>query len=377
MRRSHFGYERQSQRRDKQFGNRKNEVQTNHNPWGHTNRTDFSGTHSAQHILIGQSKWEYHQEYVRQCCNSHTDSNLHRSRRLFAGLLQRAEQPHDKRSEEYNKERVHTLEYFCPLDTGKAKVDIYYAQIYIVTCKICQRITILMEWQPEKDYHTEYSKQCIDTLFDFSSTHFDFFLTYSSILLFSCCNLLCRIGETFFISQIDYQWNQHSDNRSHESVLETTIKHIQIVVDKCAHISHMATVKRNFFCQRCEILHCLRSHFITFFKELVAKFGQGGIIIEVVHFQPPVTHTDSNPWSKEATDIDKHIENLKTGVTQARVLRIIIHLTYQCLKISFEQTVTERNDQKSKASQSEIKSHAGNRCGSGNGNNKITDSHHH
>ena len=40
-----------------------------------------------------------------------------------------------------------------------AKVNIDYAQVYIVACKVSQRITVLVERQPEEDYHDEQSHE--------------------------------------------------------------------------------------------------------------------------------------------------------------------------------------------------------------------------
>ena len=99
--------------------------------------------------------------------------------------------------------------------------------------------------------------------------------------------------------------------------METAVKHIQVVVDKRTHISHMAAVERNLVCQSRKILHSLGSHLVALFKELVTKFGQSGIIVEVVDLQPPVAHTDSNPRSEETADVNEHVEYLETGVAQA------------------------------------------------------------
>ena len=95
------------------------------------------------------------------------------------------------------------------------------------------------------------------------------------------------------------------------------LEHIQVVVDKRTHISHMAAVERNLVCQSRKILHSLGSHLVALFKELVTKFGQSGIIVEVVDLQPPVAHTDSNPRSEETADVNEHVEYLETGVAQA------------------------------------------------------------
>ena len=40
----------------------------------------------------------------------------------------------------------------------------------------------------------------------------------------------------------------------------------------------------------------------------MTKFGQSGIIVEVVDLQPPVAHTDSNPRSEETADVNEHVE---------------------------------------------------------------------
>ena len=49
--------------------------------------------------------------------------------------------------------------------------------------------------------------------------------------------------------------------------------------------------------------------------------------------------------------LDEHIENLESGIAQAGILRIVIHLPYDCLKIALKQTVSKRYQQQCKTSQ--------------------------
>ena len=128
--------------------------------------------------------------------------------------------------------------------------------------------------------------------------------------------------------------------------MESAVEDIKITVHESRHVSYLTAVEHHLVGQRSQLLHFLRKHCPRSFKVFMAQFGQSGIVIEIIGLQPPVAHADSDERCEHGTHIDKHIKNLKAGITQMRVFRIIIHLADQCLKISFEQTVSESDDRK-------------------------------
>mgnify|MGYP001528881338 CR=1 FL=1 len=119
---SNFGHERESERRDEEFGNGKKEIENDQYPC------------SGFHLLVDGELAElgcrritlregvYGKEQVSKSCNQHTDGNLAGSGYLFTFASHRSENHHDDRSQRNNKERIDSLPYFGSNGSGINKV---------------------------------------------------------------------------------------------------------------------------------------------------------------------------------------------------------------------------------------------------------------
>ena len=88
------------------------------------------------------------------------------------------------------------------------------------------------------------------------------------------------------------------------------------------------------------------------------------IVHKIVGVQPPLAQKRSDERGDETTDIYEHIEDLKAGITlrlglgkRLRTflcrfcLEVIVHLSDDSLKVTFEETVAERDEKQRKAGQ--------------------------
>ena len=99
-------------------------------------------------------------------------------------------------------------------------------------------------------------------------------------------------------------------------------------------------------------------------KLLMAQCRQLGIVDKSINFQPPRTDKRSNKRSYQSANVDKHIEDLKPGVSRLFCdfqslrsflgflsLKVVVHLSHNSLQIALKQTITKGNHQQGKASQ--------------------------
>src|SRR5574344_357185 len=79
----------------------------------------------------------------------------------------------------------------------------------------------------------------------------------------------------------------------------------------------------------------------------------------------------SSCWSEHCTDIDCHIEEAEGRISLCRILRVIIEVAHHYLKIAFEQSCTDRNQQQRPDHQRDTEAV----CRSRNSQRKISDKH--
>ncbi len=113
MLRSHFGYERQSERRDEEFGHCKEEVEHEENPRTSLECRCLVGGKSLEGIgrRITLDRAEDGEEHVGYTCQPHTYGDLSGSGDLFASAGKASEEPHHDRSEDDYIEGVERLPY--------------------------------------------------------------------------------------------------------------------------------------------------------------------------------------------------------------------------------------------------------------------------
>ena len=216
-----------------------------------------------------------------------------------------------------------------------------------------------MEREPEEDNDCQHCKQSIHTLLDFLS-HRSFF--FRRIIDYFFCSLLTRSRENITVDDEDKQRNQHRQYRSDERIVDTCIEYIQILCTERSHIGrHRTTYLDDQFRH---VVEAVGSHTRTFLKILMAQRRKVSIISQVMNLQPPFPQQRSDERRNQTTDIDEYIKYLETGVTTASgnlqsfralfcgfFLEIVIHLTDNRLQITFEQTVTESNQEQGKTCQ--------------------------
>ena len=88
------------------------------------------------------------------------------------------------------------------------------------------------------------------------------------------------------------------------------------------------------------------------------------VVHKIVGVQPPLTQKWSDERGDETTDIYEHIKNLEAGITLRLglgkclgaflcrfCLKVVVHLSDDSLKVTFEETVAKRNEKQRKAGQ--------------------------
>ena len=374
VRRRDLRHESQSERRDEQLGDRQDEVESHHHPRRNQNRLHFVGLHACEGGLAGQRQREEHQEEVGRGGDTHTDGDLHRRRDLDVAFAQPAEEPHDQRREGHHEERVDALEDFGALDDREAQVYVDDVQIHVVTGEVGQRIAVLMERNPEEDHHAEHGEKRIDALADLLRRHRD--LGGGSLPALGR-SLLRGIGEAFLVRHVDHQRNEHHHDSGDEGVVETAVENVEVAVAEGMQVTDGRTVEVSRIGIRGEVGKPLAGHVLTFGKVFVAEFGQLGVVVEIIDLEPPVAHADGHEWREEAADVDEHVEDLESRLALGAELLVVVHLPHQRLEIALEKAVAEGDDQQSEAGQRQIERQAGNRRGRGNGDQQVTQRHHH
>ena len=84
------------------------------------------------------------------------------------------------------------------------------------------------------------------------------------------------------------------------------------------------------------------------------------VVDHIVSLEPPLAKQWSNEWSDNTTNVDKYVEDLETRVTLilsslqrllallcSLSLEVVVHLTYDSLQVTLEQTVTKGDDKES------------------------------
>ena len=155
----------------------------------------------------------------------------------------------------------------------------------IVTGKVSQRQTILVESHPEENHHSKHQAKCDDTFFRLSGRQF-FLVRFSlGFYLFLVSEHLCVSGSAQVV-------NSHRDDQRKASHTES------IVVRLC----HAGT----------HVLLC------------------------------PVHDSHSGRGGKEGTNVDGHIEDRECRVALSLILGVIVKVTHHNLQVTLEQARTER-----------------------------------
>ncbi len=191
---SNLRYKRQPQRRNKQLGDSKEEIDHKHDPPSALQCSCSRRAHCFEHFR----RWVIHkvavycQEQICKPGNSHTDSNLARSGYFLPTARERREYRHDYRRKHNHKEWIYSLPYLRG----------YSICLYEVACEQGQRSTVLMEREPEEYGYTQNSKKCIHAALDLichGSTFLRCIIDRLDILL------LGRIGQPFLAGNEDSQ----------------------------------------------------------------------------------------------------------------------------------------------------------------------------
>ena len=231
-----------------------------------------------------------------------------------------------------------------------------------------------MERNPEEDHHAEHGEKRIDALADLLRRHRD--LGGGSLPALGR-SLLRGIGEAFLVRHVDHQRNEHHHDSGDEGVVETAVENVEVAVAEGMQVTDGRTVEVSRIGIRGEVGKPLAGHVLTFGKVFVAEFGQLGVVVEIIDLEPPVAHADGHEWREEAADVDEHVEDLESRLALGAELLVVVHLPHQRLEIALEKAVAEGDDQQSEAGQRQIERQAGNRRGRGNGDQQVTQRHHH
>ena len=106
----------------------------------------------------------------------------------------------------------------------------------------------------------------------------------------------------------------------------------------------------------------LRVHIAGGVDVLVAESRQVCIVCKVVYLKPPLSEHRSYKRSNKSSNVYEDIEELETGVAFALsngkslgtllcllFLHIVVELSYNCLKVALEETVTEGYEEECQA----------------------------
>ena len=96
----------------------------------------------------------------------------------------------------------------------------------------------------------------------------------------------------------------------------------------------------------------------------VAEAGEVGVVGVALHLDEGVAHPYGDEGGDAAADVDEHVENLETGVALVAVFGVVIELAHDCLEVSFEESVTER-DHKQRAQGNPLGGDEGGNCQEG------------
>ena len=123
---------------------------------------------------------------------------------------------------------------------------------------------------------------------------------------------------------------------------------------------------------------------------LVAELGKVGVIQEAVHLEPPLADQRGDERSDEATDVDKHVEDLEAGVALVLGdsegfgtllglfgLEVVVHLSHDGLQVALEQAVAEGDHRQGEACEGQEPARIGGRGGDGNGQEDVSRRHDH
>ena len=184
-----------------------------------------------------------------------------------------------------------------------------------VTRKETERLTVLVEREPEEDRYAQYGKQSRHALLDLRSHRFAFFL---GIFLYLRSLFLSRLREHLLCCQEDAERQYHCSYRSDEGVVNTLIEYMQIVRAECGLVGDDIAVVEH----RLRGLHKLlrQVYYLTLFvgvyqgvaQEPVTQLRHIGAVEEIVRLQPPLTQQRSYERSNQSADIDEYIEDLET-----------------------------------------------------------------
>ena len=272
MRRSHLRHKCKSKRRNEELGYRQDEVEPYHNERSYLNCRKSFCRHRTQCVFCGKCQREKHQKYVCERSDAHTDTNLHRCRHFFAPLFEKSEEPHDKRCQRNHKERIYTLKYLCTLDGGETKIDIYHVEIHVVASEIGERVTVLVEREPEEDNHSKYGEKCVYSLPNLVGRHLDFFFRMGSLvgILALACS---RIGKFVLVYHKNDKRNHHHQHCRHKCVLETSAEYVKIVAYECSDVGRLSATETYLACVGRKFLHIAGCHSIALSEVLMAEFG--------------------------------------------------------------------------------------------------------
>ena len=206
-----------------------------------------------------------------------------------------------------------------------------------------------MEREPEENHDGAYCDQSPDTLPDLLGRHAYFARIDPRARARSLS--LTGIGQAFLIRQKDDQRYEHGCDSYPEGIVEAGGESAQIAVGESRHVGRRA-VAADFGGQRGETLRGFGRKVAP--EEAVAQLRQVGIVEESLGREPPVPHSDSHHRSEDGPYVDEHVEEREPRVAHLAVLLVIVHLSYERLKISFEQTVAERDREQSDACDGQI-----------------------
>ena len=133
--------------------------------------------------------------------------------------------------------------------------------------------------------------------------------------------------------------------------MNTFIKYLQIL---CARSSHIGSFTHTLWHQLVQVTHSLGRHTVcTFCYIFMAQSRKTSI----------VDQQRSDKRSDKSTNIDKYIKYLESGISLALsfnqflfpllcslCFKVIVHLTYNGLKISLEQTITKCDEEQGNTS---------------------------
>ena len=211
-----------------------------------------------------------------------------------------------------------------------------------------------MEGEPEEDGDDKDGKHCIETLFEFFGHGLLFF---SSILDIGNSGFLGRSGEFSLGAEEDGEGYEHSADGSNEGVVDTRVEDVEVVLANS--LSGDCVSGKLHVHGSEEFGHfgdCVGAQSSTLSNEAMTEGGEVGIVFETILSEPPAAEQGGNKRSNKSAYINEHVENLETTVALplghterfgtffcSFGLEVVVHLTDNGLKVTFEEAITESN----------------------------------